>query len=63
MGDARILKYVVCLILCAVISVVYAATKRSDVRSIVRDSLVMMGYICAGLVGIGAIVHLICLLK
>jgi hypothetical protein len=63
MVHERILKYVVFFILCLVISVVYTSTKRSDLKSIVRDSAVMAGYICGGMVAIGLVVYLLCQLK
>jgi len=63
MVHERILKYVVFFILCLVISVVYTATKRSDLKAIVRESAVMMGYICGGMAAIGLVVYLLCQLK
>jgi len=63
MAYERILKYIVFAILCLVVSVVYTATKKSGLKTIVRESAIMMGYIFGGMVAIGFVVFLICQLK
>ena len=57
------LKYVVFLVLCLIVSIVYTTTRRSSFRGIARDAAIMMGYICGGMAVIGLVVFLLCQLK
>lgn len=63
MSEKVVLKYFVCLVLCAVVAIIYTATRRTGTKNIMRDACVVMGYICGGMFGIGVIVYLLCLLK
>ena len=63
MANERLLKYVVFFLVCMIVSVVYSATKRTSAKNVMKESAIMMGYICGGMGGIGVIVYIICELK
>jgi hypothetical protein len=63
MANERLLKYVVFFLVCLIVSIVYSATKRSSTKSVMKESAIMMCYICGGMGGIGVIVYIICELK
>ncbi|MDA0836475.1 MAG: hypothetical protein O3B01_14295 [Planctomycetota bacterium] len=63
MTNERLLKYVVFFLVCMIVSIVYSGTKRTSVKNVLKESVIMMGYICGGMGGIGVIVYIICELK
>ncbi len=58
-----VLRYVAGVLLCAVVAVAYAATRKQGLRAIVRDSLFIFGCMLAVVLAVAAVVWGLCALK
>ena len=58
-----VLRYVAGVLLCAVVAVAYAATRKQGLRAIARDSLFIFGCMLAVVLAVAAVVWGLCALK
>ncbi len=58
-----VLRYVAGVLLCAVVAVAYAATRKQGLRAITRDSLFIFGCMLAVVLAVAAVVWGLCALK
>ncbi|MFW6163246.1 MAG: hypothetical protein ACODAJ_10805 [Planctomycetota bacterium] len=58
-----VVRYIVGVVLCAVIAAAYAATRKRGVRAIVLDSLLCFACMVGVILGVAAVVLSLCALK
>ena len=62
MNDA-VLRYVMGVVLCAVVAVAYAATRKRGLRAVLVDSALCFGCMLAVVAAVAAVVHVFCVLR
>jgi hypothetical protein len=52
-----IARYLGMLVLCVVVAVVYSVARHSDMKQIKRETLTVLGWLLAAIVGVGVVVY------
>ncbi|MBL7224072.1 MAG: hypothetical protein ISS72_09470 [Candidatus Brocadiae bacterium] len=61
--NEAIVRYLAGLLLCVVVALAYAATRRKGVRAVLLDSAFCLGCMLAVVAAVAAAVHLLCAMK